>query len=762
MTVITMRNHIFVSAVLLLVLGFASQPADGLARGFGGFHGGGFSGGGFHGASFGGGGFDRGSYGGASFNRGSYGGASFDRGNVGGAGFNRPTFGGDSFDRGNVGGAGFNRPTFNGDSFDRGVGGSNFNRAGVSGDSFDRGVSAGGFRGGDYGASVSRSQLGGFLGLPTDGGMHAAAGASAHTYQRAGGADVAHVSAGERGVAAGPNGAVAGGRYVGATAVKGPEGNTYVHATAARGAAGYGYGTHAWSPTYCHAQAVAGRGWFGDRGIYGRGWITGHPWAWYPAGYAAADWATAIWATAAWSDAAAWIGAAPQYYAYNYGNDITYQDGDVYYGGQPAGTAEQYYQEAVDLAGSGGTAAATDDSQWLTLGVFGLMPDGKKTPDMVFQLAVNKQGVIRGNYFDQVTQTNLPVTGQVDKKNQRVAWSVGNGKGIVVETGLYNLTQDDSTALVHFGPDKTEQEVLVRMTQPSQAEVGEHRRIKRLFPFYFFAVREYNRCVQFISLRSTSFSGERIMQTSVLHSTRPSAAAERQMRTWAQLQEMAAKAVSKSPAERLPPRTVNFVAISRESGTDGAAVAQLVAETLDWHDYSRNLRDHVAQWYQEPRLKLDVVDETGGNWVFDMFGPWLDHSLITHEKFVAQVAHMIHILARRGPAVFVGRGAQFLLPRAQTFAVRLVAPEAYRIERVQQRRNFATRGEARRFIRSTDAGRRDFISRHFHHDVADPHLYELVINVQGVGPIGAAAEIVFAVCRAQGRLAPEPPPHHAK
>lgn len=252
------------------------------------------------------------------------------------------------------------------------------------------------------------------------------------------------------------------------------------------------------------------------------------------------------------------------------------------------------------------------------------------------------------------------------------------------------------------------------------------------------------------------------MQTSVLHSSRPSAAAERQMRTWAQLQEMAAKAAGKSPAERLPPRTINYVAISRESGTDGATVAQLIADTLGWHDYSRNLREHVAEWYQEPRLKLDLVDETSGNWAFDVFGPWLDHNLITHEKFVAQVAHMIHILARRGPAVFVGRGAQFLLPRAATFPVRLVAPEAYRINRVQQRGNFATRGEARRFIRNTDAGRRDFIRRHFHHDIDDPHLYELVINVERVGALGAAAQIVFAVCRAQGQLAPEPLPHHAK
>ena len=219
----TMNKFILASTVLVLSLAAVSQPTDGLARGFGGggFRGGGFSGGGYHGASFGGGGFDRGSYGGASFDRGSYGGANFDRGSYGGAGFNRTTF---------------------------------------SGDSFDRGATEGGFRAGGYGGDVSRSQLGGFLGLPTDGGMHAAASASAGVYHAPGGADVAHVSAGERGVAAGPNGAVAGGRYAGATAIKGPGGNTYVHATAARGAAGFGYGTHAIGrPLIGMPQAVAGR-----------------------------------------------------------------------------------------------------------------------------------------------------------------------------------------------------------------------------------------------------------------------------------------------------------------------------------------------------------------------------------------------------------------------------------------------------------------------------------------------------------------------
>ena len=83
---------------------------------------------------------------------------------------------------------------------------------------------------------------------------------------------------------------------------------------------------------------------------------------------------------------------------------------------------------------------------------------------------------------------------------------------------------------------------------------------------------------------------------------------------------MAVTAASKTPAEKLPPRTIKYVAISRKVGHGRHAIAQLVSETLGWHDYSRNLREHVADWYHEPRLKLDLVDKTRGNWAYGVFG----------------------------------------------------------------------------------------------------------------------------------------------
>ena len=88
--------------------------------------------------------------------------------------------------------------------------------------------------------------------------------------------------------------------------------------------------------------------------------------------------------------------------------------------------------------------------------------------DKVLQLAVNKDGVIRGNFQDNLTDKVIPVVGSVDKKTQRVAFQPEGNDSIVVETGLYNLTNDEVPVLVHFGPDRQELRTLIRLKPPEE------------------------------------------------------------------------------------------------------------------------------------------------------------------------------------------------------------------------------------------------------------------------------------------------------
>jgi uncharacterized protein (TIGR02246 family) len=161
-------------------------------------------------------------------------------------------------------------------------------------------------------------------------------------------------------------------------------------------------------------------------------------------------------------------------------------DNSVYLDGQPIATAADYYQSAADLAETGEEAnipseqppanadpqaapSNTADAQWLPLGVFEALQPDQKSSKMTFQISVNKDGIVRGNYYNTGDNTVKPIEGAVDKKTQRITWVVTDKDKIIFDTGLYNLTKDETAVLVHFSKDKTEQWTLVRLKQPQQA-----------------------------------------------------------------------------------------------------------------------------------------------------------------------------------------------------------------------------------------------------------------------------------------------------
>jgi hypothetical protein len=230
------------------------------------------------------------------------------------------------------------------------------------------------------------------------------------------------------------------------------------------------------SPTLDHAQARAAQSWFDDHQAFTPAWAANHAWAWHPYETNNEAWANAFLDAASWAAVAGWLdptSAPPQ--AYDYGDNVVYQDNNVFVNSQAAGTAQQFYEQAQALVATGSQAANSAPAQsagqgsatqkWMPLGVFGLMPADSKTPDMIFQLALDKQGIIRGNYYSETSGKTQPVYGSVDKKTQRAAWTVGDNKKVIIETGLYNFTQDESTALVHLDPDHEKRYVLVRLQQ---------------------------------------------------------------------------------------------------------------------------------------------------------------------------------------------------------------------------------------------------------------------------------------------------------
>lgn len=109
--------------------------------------------------------------------------------------------------------------------------------------------------------------------------------------------------------------------------------------------------------------------------------------------------------------------------------------------------------------------------EWLPLGVFALSTSAaEKSPTRYFQLAVSKEGVINGTFYNLDTKEDLPILGAVDAKTQRASWYVGDNKNVIAETGIYNLTQEQAPVLIHFGLDRTEEYLLVRLDPPPEEQ----------------------------------------------------------------------------------------------------------------------------------------------------------------------------------------------------------------------------------------------------------------------------------------------------
>jgi hypothetical protein len=108
--------------------------------------------------------------------------------------------------------------------------------------------------------------------------------------------------------------------------------------------------------------------------------------------------------------------------------------------------------------------------EWLPLGVFALAKDSKTdaVPNMFMQLAVSKEGIIAGTYQNKSTGQIESLEGMVDQKSQRAAWTVVGKNTPIVETGIANLTANETRALMHFADGQTQQWLMVRVEGPQK------------------------------------------------------------------------------------------------------------------------------------------------------------------------------------------------------------------------------------------------------------------------------------------------------
>jgi hypothetical protein len=207
-----------------------------------------------------------------------------------------------------------------------------------------------------------------------------------------------------------------------------------------------------------------------NNGGYRRGVVGGYPYynGWSNRG-AYYGWRPVTYAAVGTFMGAAWASAQPRYYAYGSGGNVYYENNVVYIDGQAAGTPEQYAQQATALVAA--APATIDDSEWLPLGTFAFTREGVDDSQAMIELAVNKQGVLAGTYYNEATQVSRSLKGTIDQASQRAAVGFADGKNtdLVLETGINNLTQDEAPGLLLSGKERSSPVLLVRLQAPGDS-----------------------------------------------------------------------------------------------------------------------------------------------------------------------------------------------------------------------------------------------------------------------------------------------------
>lgn len=213
------------------------------------------------------------------------------------------------------------------------------------------------------------------------------------------------------------------------------------------------------------------------------------------------------------------------------------------------------------------------------------------------------------------------------------------------------------------------------------------------------------------------------------------------------------------------------ITISRQTGSGGAVIGQLLAEQLGASYINTQIVREVAQ-------RLDISEATAAEyneraedfierlarvlWVSNPgFGTINSPATAlpfesTTEAFVAITRQLVREAAQTGNAVIFGHGAQFILAKQPgVLHVRFIAPLPARVERVMRRAN-KSRAEAEKWVREEDARRADHIRQFYQADWHAPDPFHLLINTSLWDEETCIRLVLAAVAELERKVADKP------
>lgn len=194
------------------------------------------------------------------------------------------------------------------------------------------------------------------------------------------------------------------------------------------------------------------------------------------------------------------------------------------------------------------------------------------------------------------------------------------------------------------------------------------------------------------------------------------------------------------------------ITISRQTGAGADVVSRLLVEYLKpfskkgglgWTIFDKNLIEKVLADHNMPHRLSQFYEERKQTLLQSLVNEVFTGR--TSYEVVKKTARTILQLVHKGNVIIIGRGATVITASVKTvFHVRLVAPVEDRIPHIMEVYEL-TRNEAADYLKREDEVRYNFVKRHYHKDINDPLLFDIVINTGRCSYNDAAEMICNAV-----------------
>jgi cytidylate kinase len=192
---------------------------------------------------------------------------------------------------------------------------------------------------------------------------------------------------------------------------------------------------------------------------------------------------------------------------------------------------------------------------------------------------------------------------------------------------------------------------------------------------------------------------------------------------------------------------MSVITISRGSYSYGMAIAEKVAQRLNYECIARDVLLEASKEFNIPELKLFRAIKDAPS--------ILDRFTYGKQKYVAYIQAALLNHLKRDNAVYHGFAGHFFVRGvSHVLKVRILADLEARIKLVMERDGIS-RKQALRFIKGLDAERRKWSQGLYGIDTEDASLYDLVIHIRKITVDDAADIICDTVGLKQFQTTPE-------